>query len=91
MKPPKCRLCQKHHYGQCPDFSPESPPADPGVVDPKVAGNEEIVPIPTSRTLVEAFRRIEELERAVMELFMGKRKRTEYMREYMRKRREEGK
>jgi hypothetical protein len=108
MEAPKCRLCEKRHYGSCAEpvvaseprarksgksVSPKKKSDVFGmkvVLDPAMGDGVKLaLPVqgldPTGDATLED--RIFNLERIVDELLSGKRKRSEYMREYMRERR----
>ena len=77
MKPPKCRLCEKHHYGSCGEAVI---PAEPRVRKSAKKSKAKSIRDPG----LSLGDRVDELELIVIGLVEGRRKRTEYMKEYMR-------
>ena len=85
MDAPKCRLCGKVHYGQC-DFN-----SMPDVEDSKPV-KKEIKSIQSKSSLsevIELRQRVDELTAEVESLKSAKENRKNYMRDYMRRRRDE--
>lgn len=103
----KIPSCGKRHWGECGGGGKGEPvakkkPAKPQPGDihrvSESAVGEGVQKFALSggnkaglELLEELLARVEMLELAMDELLRGKRKRTQYMREYMRRRREEGK
>ena len=77
MKPPKCRLCEKHHYGSCGEAVI---PAEPRARKSAKKSTAKSIRDPG----LSLGDRVDELELIVIGLVEGRRKRTEYMKEYMR-------
>lgn len=96
MEAPKCKICEKRHYGLCHGIV--APVGDePATVDAArgvVRKHHERPAKVRSRVLSEMKplleERLEALEQIVDELLAGKRKRSEYMKVYMRDRRSKG-
>ena len=77
MKPPKCRLCEKRHYGSCGEaVIPAEPRARKSAKKSKAKSIRD-----PGLSLGD---RVDELEFIVIGLVEGRRKRTEYMKKYMR-------
>ena len=77
MKPPKCRLCEKRHYGSCGEAVI---PAEPRARKSAKKSAAKAIRDPG----LSLGDRVDELELIVIGLVEGRRKRTEYMKEYMR-------
>jgi len=85
MDAPKCRLCEKRHYGTCAE-SRTAAPSEKRARPAKRPAQKH------TRTQIDAgtkelLERVVALEQIVDELLAGKRKRSEYMKGYMRDRR----
>jgi len=88
MEAPRCRLCGNRHYGTC--ANPRTPAADSkkarrGKKKPAREENAPRIMRPADQLPLED--RITALEQIVDELLAGRRKRSEYMKVYMRDRR----
>ena len=81
MEPPKCRLCEKHHYGSCGEaVIPAEPRARKSAKKSAKKSKDKSIRDPG----LSLGDRVDELELIVIGLVEGRRKRTEYMKEYMR-------
>lgn len=93
MDAPKCRLCDKRHYGLCSDavVPPEPKERKPAkkLGRPKklTTDGRSIVenPVPDWQRIEEVLARVGVLEGLVFELLEGRRRRSAYMVEYMRR------
>lgn len=85
MDAPKCPLCEKRHYGLCADaVVPSEPKA-------RKAAKKPARVIDARSDFMKLEERVEVLERIVAELCGFRKKRSEYMREYMARKRAEDK
>jgi len=95
MEAPKCRnipSCGKRHYGECSATSGNAAAAErePALDEPrgKIKLPAPRIPVGSGGLVIaELAERVEMLEQIVDELLAGKRKRSEYMKQYMRDRR----
>lgn len=91
MEAPKCRICGKREYNHAcaGDGTPLSnlPARKPGKSRLKLTTTGEVITEQPGVSLSELSARVAALEKIVDELLSGKRKRSEYMREYQRDRR----
>ena len=102
MDAPKCKICGNRHYGLCHGVvapvgeEPAAVKAARGVEQPDVTVSVDVVeepgsaggPLPLGSTYrLDLEERVVALEQIVDELLAGKRKRSAYMKAYMRDRR----